>query len=317
MKALSLNCTGKSASTYAICDFHYNNNIVGFYASNQQYSNAIEADFKSVVKRCIQTLPRDDCSIQLEHYGTTRYQVNQASNKKYFDELLHLRDRISIPADVNSMNVELSKEELVLAWSLLESIPNLFDTVKRHLGGEFVVQEAYHFVASNYSKKSKVSTSGFWHRDSVGRGIKIFICLNTTGHSPLTAVLPCTYLDPIPREWEMIRAAISSTADSNVTTEPMNKLNSEFNKFNQVKQSYSQGDIVLLDTNAIHRGIYSDYNDKKDSYRHLLQISLIPKTTLDLQRMLNSVCWAQKDVAYPGDLFKKIPLHTPPFYQDE
>ncbi|MAU77314.1 MAG: hypothetical protein CL831_10730 [Crocinitomicaceae bacterium] len=265
----------------------------------------------------MRTLPPDDQSIQLEHYGTTRYQVNQATNKKYFDELLHLRDRISIPVEANSINVELSKEELVLAWNLLESIPNLFDTVKRHLGGEFLVMEAYHFVASNYNKQSKVSTSGFWHRDSIGRRIKIFICLQTTGHSPVTAVLPCTYLDPIPRGWEMLRAAISSTANSNVTTEPMNNLNSTFEKFNQVDQSYTQGDIVLLDTNAIHRGIYSDYNNQKDSYRHLLQISLIPKTTLDLQRMLNSVCWAQKDVKYPVDLFDKIPLHTPPFYKDK
>ena len=87
-------------------------------------------------------------------------------------ELTSLRSSITIPADTNSFNIELSGQEMAIAWNLLASMPNLFETIKRHLGGEFVVHEAYHFVASNYNQKSKVNTSGFWHRDSVGRRIR-------------------------------------------------------------------------------------------------------------------------------------------------
>lgn len=309
-----MNKSTKIKTINSICDFHYNSSVVGFYAANHQYSREIENDFKNIVKRCIKSIPKEEKSVELEHYGTTRYQVEEAREYKYFEELIRRKEHITLPAESNSINVELNQSELELAWGLLESIPNLFQTIQRHLGGDFVVQEAYHFVASNYNKDSKVNTSGFWHRDSVGRRIKIFVCLETTGHSPLTAVLPCTYLDPVPREWEMIRAGISSKENSNVTSQAMNQLNTRFESYKQVKQAYKTGDIILLDTNAIHRGVYAEEQNFIESYRHLLQISLIPKTTLDIQRKLNSICWAQKDVQYSDDLFKRIPLHTPPFY---
>lgn len=34
---------------------------------------------------------------------------------------------------------------------------------------------------SNEIKMSKIDGSGFWHRDSIGNAIKIFVCLDTTG----------------------------------------------------------------------------------------------------------------------------------------
>ena len=179
--------------------------------------------------------PKDENSIELEHYGTTRYQATQAAEYNCFEELVKRKEHISFPSESNSINIELNQLELELAWSMLESIPHLFSTVQRHLGGDFVVQEAYHFVASTYNQDSRVNTSGFWHRDSVGRRIKIFVCLETSGNSPVTAVLPCTYVDPVPRDWEMIRAGISSKENNKVTTEAMNQLNNKFKLYNQVK----------------------------------------------------------------------------------
>ena len=309
-----MNKPASPSTTYRICDFHYHSQVTPFYASNKNYADAIVSDFKSVIRRCIRTAPNDPQSIELEHFGATRYNMWDATNKELARDLLQNTSRLSLPRDTNSINIELSSQEVQLAWSLLTSIPNLVNTVRRHLGGDFVVQEAYHFVASNYNKSSLVNTSGFWHRDSVGRRIKVFICLNTVGSPPITSVLPCTYLDPIPRQWEMIRVAIPSKSSSDIMTEDMKNLNIQLDRLQPLNHSYRSGDVVLLDTNAIHRGVYASQADQEDTYRHLLQISLIPKSTLDLQCMLHKVCWAQKDVYYPASLFHSIPLHTPPFY---
>ena len=305
----------RSDTTQKICDYHYNSKVVGFYDSNREYSNAVVKDFRSTIKQCIKIAPFDESCLELEHNGTTRYRMERDESKRYFKELLNQKRRILIPEETNTVNVELSEEELSIAWKLLQSIPNLFNAIRRHLGGDFVVQEAYHFIAKEYNKKSMVNTSGFWHRDSVGRRIKVFICLETSGYSPITQVLPCTYLDPIPRMWEMVRAEISSKSNNNVRNENMERLKSELQQFRRIEQQYNEGDIVLLDTNAIHRGIYRNEGDDENSYRHLLQISLIARTTLDLQRMVNNICWAQEDVTYTNKLFESIPLHTPPFHK--
>jgi len=181
---------------------------------------------------------------------------------------------LPIPEGQNSANFELEPNELIMAMKILQSVPYLISDVTNYLGGSYVIQEAYHFVAGHYNQTSKVSTSGFWHRDDCGRRIKLFICLDAGVDAPVTNVVSSPFLDPNTRSWEMYRAAIPSDSPNTTTTEELNDISCNIEKLQPKEIKHVPGTISILDTNAIHRGAYQQPGT---GFRHLIQISMIPK----------------------------------------
>ena len=79
-----------------------------------------------------------------------------------------------------------------------------------------------------------------WHHDSVGHLIKIFICVNDQTETACTQVVPCTHK--------------KSYWDYNVSK----FLESEIDSSESKKLIGQKGDLLIFDTNTLHRGLYDD-----------------------------------------------------------
>jgi len=105
---------------------------------------------------------------------------------------------------------------------------------------------------SNEIKKSKIDGSGFWHRDSIGNAIKIFVCLDVTGNGVKTELITGSQtMDPFVRNWEMLR--------SHDCLDVINKFDDRIYSHYKPKItsiSLKPGQCVAFNTNAVHRGIY-------------------------------------------------------------
>lgn len=81
-----------------------------------------------------------------------------------------------------------------------------------------------------------VSNSGIWHHDSVGHRVKAFIALTDSDEGTGTEILPSTHNNKY-SDYNETRIAKIPCLDSVVITQ-------------------KTGDLLLFDTNSIHRGIY-------------------------------------------------------------
>ena len=104
----------------------------------------------------------------------------------------------------------------------------------------------------NEVKPDKVDGSGFWHRDSIGSAIKIFICLEITDNGVTTELIrESHFMDPFVREWEMGRA-YSSPDKLNILEQAIS--NAYTSKINRI--SLKAGQYFAFNVNAVHRGCY-------------------------------------------------------------
>ena len=95
-------------------------------------------------------------------------------------------------------------------------------------------------------------TSFFWHRDSIGRRLKIWLPLRVPAAGPDTWVIKGThFVDPMPRQWEMYRADNAFR---------VTRGHSFIDLLSNLKQASclhpSMEKAIILDTNALHRGDY-------------------------------------------------------------
>lgn len=128
---------------------------------------------------------------------------------------------------------------------------------------------------SNEIKMSKIDGSGFWHRDSIGIAIKIFVCLDVTGNGINTELITGTHtMDPFVRNWEMIR--------SHDRLDLINKFDDSVYKDykpNISSISLRPGQCFAFNTNAVHRGIYLT---DQDGARLTYQITVTTVTNAKL-----------------------------------
>jgi hypothetical protein len=117
---------------------------------------------------------------------------------------------------------------------------------------------------SHLTKMSEIDGSGFWHRDSIGNAIKIFVCLDCTGNGINTELITGTHaMDPFVRNWEMIRSHdrldLINTFDDTVYMDYQSNISSI---------SLKPGQCFAFNTNAAHRGIYlTDQDGSRLTYQ--------------------------------------------------
>ena len=152
-------------------------------------------------------------------------------------------------------------------------------------------------------------TSGYWHRDAVGPRLKIFFCISTGSNSPTTE-MSNPFLDPVPRNWEMFR------------TDPKQLKSTDYKSFlevisntNFVSYDLKAHQILLFDTNCVHRGSYlaspsSEYQDD----RILFQLSYGVKESLDLFGCANPYCSHKPIQDIESSLVSRLSLDESVFY---
>ena len=188
--------------------------------------------------------------------------------------------------NVGYISIKEHHEELIACiFSTGQVLSNVFSAIFG--AGNWELTTAQLFSA----RRSKMSTADrpspyFWHRDSIGRRFKVWIVLEQNQNSPSTWLLANSNIqDPMPRQWEMFRADKNFKSSHGAE---FNKLVSEHPDF--VHLNYNVHDIVILDTNSIHKGDYSPIHSSDNfKSRVFLELSVRSKLTGQIFDNVNGI----------------------------
>ena len=134
----------------------------------------------------------------------------------------------------------------------------LFDQRIINIIRNYLGKDTYLDFASGRGFTNKGNKSDYWHHDSVGHRIKIFICLNDQDESTHTQVIPCSH------KINYFNPRKSKFTDSQVKHLEKPK-----------KIIARKNDLFIFDTNILHKGIYSstprnivqmEFSDRIKSY---------------------------------------------------
>ena len=191
--------------------------------------------------------------------------IDVAAKSKEFSTLQHLASKdfaehLKINENSNLKNsfcFKLSPESLSLMTSSIKATGIARDAASA-LGGRDIV---FHSPCGLFAKTveinenhdiAKVDGSGFWHRDSIGCAIKIFVCLDARGRGVRTELIQGSQImDPFVREWEMARV---NPSGKDLCQFEQSVFMSNASKIASV--SLSAGQCFAFNTNAVHRGAY-------------------------------------------------------------
>jgi len=113
----------------------------------------------------------------------------------------------------------------------------------------------------------KLPSSHYWHRDSVGHSIKLWVPILLQGSGvPHTSLIKGTHTTPpIPQMWEMYRAEKDVKRMTMLTSRINSKLCESVNVFTNrelvLAPGYGKSPVFLFDTNTIHRGNYANADE--------------------------------------------------------
>ncbi len=209
--------------------------------------------------------------------GIASFDFDLSSNPSY-DELtkLVLLDRLREFNDMDSQKVNS------VAFRLLPDTSNLILSILSEIGIVDLVKCYFNSSELNYdicgldavqsksiANLSTIDGSGFWHRDSTGIQIKVFICILRIGNGVQLQYLKSSHHNqPITEQWEMIRAYKNDNPDSTLNfTNYMTQENSS----SLESVDLLPGQLCIFDTNGIHRGNY--LGNKTDSLNRRIVIS--------------------------------------------
>ena len=176
----------------------------------------------------------------------------------------------------NAYNFALSKETIKLLKSNIK-LAGIGPIVREALGQSELV---WHTPCGMYAKSvedpfaydfKQIDGSGFWHRDSVGQVVKIFICVDSLQNGGVqTEFINGTHcMDPFVREWEMARATLEPDALLRFTQYVSGKYAARI-----LSIDLKAGQCYAFNTNAVHRGVYIN---KQIGTRITAQMSITTK----------------------------------------
>jgi hypothetical protein len=185
-----------------------------------------------------------------------------------------LADRITFNTDIETSNINqghfnltISTEKLVLEYLEASLILNAIRTYLHSNALHFEIRGLDAFVLPGDVVSSRIDGSGFWHRDSTGTQVKVFIGIYRCGSGVTTQYITRSHTrQPICEQWEMIR----TLRDKNLSY--LNQFNdylSDANSNDVISRSLGYGDIMIFDTNGTHRGVYflpgsrDDFQDRR------------------------------------------------------
>ena len=158
--------------------------------------------------------------------------------------------------------------DLLLSIGLFDVFNSIFSSEGAEIcGGQLFVARRSHSLIQ------PEDSAYFWHRDSVGRRFKIWLVLHASELSPTTNIISSSnYQDPIPRQWEMLRANKDFITNNGKELTTLISSNPNF-----VSLSHPPFSLVVVDTNSIHRGDYDSLEcstEPIDTSRIFLEMSV-------------------------------------------
>jgi len=180
----------------------------------------------------------------------------------------------------------IDSDVIVDIINLLESL-SIRKLASAYFGSpDITVSDFYYMWVKRYdsSLNHDIDGASLWHRDSMGRTLKVFLPLSSTGNSISTHL--CTYSNtssPIPQKWEMLRASPSLTYSQKVSL--TNYISNHFAANFYQTPPHGQG-IFIFDTNTFHRGAYMIHEGTPGDSRSHLQCTISYNPTLKLYSLL-------------------------------
>ena len=295
----------------SVLDFHNNSSLAQYYASQPTLSSAYSKSFKNHKKSSISS-----CSYL--HENDIFYSLfSQGYWYSAFDLSAPLRDHLSSSVNRNNLDFSVSShshplcyEEFELVFSNVFTIPNLLNSIDLYLGDSgLTLYEASHFLQRRCTPAERMPTSGYWHRDPVGSHVKLFLCLHNSPNGPSTGFVPQPFLDPVTRDWEMIR--------TQPDTSLLEQLTELIESFSPIDIHQRTGSLLLIDTNCIHRGNYifdiSNLSLSHNDFRHLLQFSFMNNQQYALYEQTMGPLNPSKPTQIPSHDFLNLTLPSTQF----
>lgn len=175
---------------------------------------------------------------------------------------------------------------IVSIINLLESL-SIFKSASAYFGSpDITVSDFYYMSVRRYvpNLHSEMDGAALWHRDSMGRTLKVFVPLSSTGNSISTQL--CTYSNvtsPIPQMWEMLRANPDLSYSQRIS---LTNLITYYFSHNCYQSSSSGTGVFVFDTNTFHRGAYMSHEGLPGDSRSHLQCTISYNPTLQLYSLL-------------------------------
>ena len=293
--------------------FHNSSPVHDFYLKNQVYSKRLRECFVRRHKTHLKS--NDNNNFVYSSLSSRGYWHGlDLSSTSIFGKLkLSLLSRYKLNADEQYSIHSLNAEELYDSWRLIQDNKLITDAIYKYIADQsLVIHESYLFLRRRCKPTESIQTSGFWHRDAMGTRLKVFICLDNVMGTPGTSVVGHPYLDPLPHQWEMIRATNASYSDNTMLS-----LNQAISLLGPTTINQEPGSVMLLDTNTIHRGEYqytnSNQSESTSNSRALIVLSFIARDAYTLYSQINKKPYAHDPILVPNILFESMPLASPPY----
>tara|TARA_Y100001968_G_C19438474_1_gene761156 strand:- start:2286 stop:3194 length:909 start_codon:yes stop_codon:yes gene_type:complete len=193
------------------------------------------------------------------------YYIYNNKNESYFKskQLNKLKQKIEESELIFNKLKKLNKhgaslnfnDHLLFTEDVMEIINSeILKDIILYLGKGVKLDHTYLSLFYNGNNKNKVQASGYFHHDSVGHRIKVFVPLSPKG----TLDNPTVYLSGSNKvEWR--------TYTNNIIKDTSRIPNSIFESYrNQIKEiAIYNKEILVFDTNGIHKGSYKTMNDMR------------------------------------------------------
>tara|TARA_B100000674_G_C37924468_1_gene954868 strand:- start:939 stop:1775 length:837 start_codon:yes stop_codon:yes gene_type:complete len=201
----------------------------------------------------------------------------------YFLKYLSSYKQRLIECNKYATSIEISKEDYLFANTWFKNYGSIVSSMLSNFyKSSWSIQTIRIFAARSDNKENKFvpPSSYYWHRDSVGHSVKMWIRLFSEGTTPpFTSFLKSSHITPpIPQYWEMYRAAddmklrnqLTETINSRLQTSP-----DLIDNLNFIQGKNSGGNVLLFNTNLMHKG---NYTSDSAAFRYILEFQFNSET---------------------------------------
>ena len=240
--------------------------------ANKEWRKQVTKDhFERIIKRS-RTIKNHKSFIvernKLDRDGTCILEgLNESVNKELgnsIQTILERRMKCSTDMELygmNSANMDIEQNEKNEIINFLQK-RGIIHLVKDYMGEERLFCEVNILDAITCLKSEpvdRIDGSGYWHRDSLGSSIKIFIGIFKSGRGITFEYIKGSHLiQPICEKWEMMRAHKKTNTEQ---LDAFTKYIEEVNKTKISKESIDKGDVLIFDPNGVHRGVYNELEE--------------------------------------------------------
>jgi hypothetical protein len=162
--------------------------------------------------------------------------------------------------NTNNSILEISERYFLKSSSIMDAIRKYLHNDPICIGNQLV-----HWTNIFASKGA-----GYWHRDLGGTLLKAYFCISAANKSYPLDIVPFPLLDPAPRAYEIQRP---TPLEQLISTQDFIEIN------------MSPGDLIIFDTNCIHRGRYFESHlSQAKHHRTIMQVFLTNRRVDQLVR---------------------------------